>query len=40
MRDKAKGVGRISGDAVELPECDVKTLITPDHTTFQVRSSG
>ena len=39
MRDKTGGV-HMSGDAGALPECDVKTLMTPNHTAFQVRSSG
>ena len=33
-------VGRMSGDAGAFPECVGNTLITPDHTTIQVRSSG
>ena len=36
---KPGGVGRISGDG-SLPLCMVKTLMTPNHTAFQVRSSG
>ena len=28
------GAGRMSGDAGALPKCEVKTLMTPDHTTF------
>ena len=28
------------GDAGALPKCEVKTLMTPNHTAFQVRSSG
>ena len=34
------GVGSMSGNAWTLPECEVKTLMTPDHTAFQVRSPG
>ena len=30
----------MSGDAGALLECEVKILISPDHTAFQVRSSG
>ena len=30
----------MSGDAGALSECEVKTLMTPDHTAFQLRSSG
>ena len=37
---KPGGVGRESGDAGALPEYEVKTLVTPDHTAIQVRSSG
>ena len=33
-------VGRILGDARAFPECVGNTLITPDHTTIQVHSSG
>ena len=33
-------VGRMSGDAGAFPECVGNTLITPDRTTIQVRSSG
>ena len=33
-------VGRMSGDDGEFPECVGNTLITPDRTTMQVRSSG
>ena len=29
MWDRAKGVGRMSGDAGALPECDVIHQITP-----------
>ena len=29
---KPGGVGGMSGDAGALSECEVKTLITPDHT--------
>ena len=39
MRDKAKGVGRMSGDARAHPECDVMTLhMISDRTAVQVRS--
>ena len=30
----------MSGDAGALPECEVKTLLTPNHTAFQVHISG
>ena len=33
-------VGRMSVDAGAFPECAGNTLITPDRTTIQVRSSG
>ena len=33
-------VDRMSGDAGASPECVENTLITPDRTTIQVRSSG
>ena len=33
-------VGRMSGDAGAFAECVGNTLITPDRTTIQVRSSG
>ena len=33
-------VGHMSGDAGAFPECAGNTLITPDRTTIQVRSSG
>ena len=33
-------VGRMSGDAGAFSECVGNTLITPDRTTIQVRSSG
>ena len=39
MRDKVGG-GRMSGDAGALPECEVKTLMTPDNIAVQVHSSG
>ena len=35
-----QGVGRMSGDAGSFPECEVNTLITPNRSTIQVRSSG
>ena len=34
------GVGQMSGDAGAFPECEVNTLMAPDHTAFQVSSSG
>ena len=37
---KSQVVGRMSGDAGAFPECVGNTLITPDRTTIQVRSSG
>ena len=37
---KKHGVGRMSGDAGAFPECVVNTLIMPDRTTIQMRSSG
>ena len=40
LPDKAMGVGRMSGDAEAHPESKVKTLMTPNHTTVQVRTSG
>ena len=33
-------VGRMSGDAAAFPDCVGNTLITPNRTTIQVRSSG
>ena len=39
VRHVVRMVGRMLGDAGALPECEVKTLMTPDHTAFQVRSS-
>ena len=39
MQDKV-GVGRMSADAGAFLECEVNTLITPDRTTVQLRSSG
>ena len=33
------GLCRMSWDAGELPKCEVKTLMTPDHTAFHVHSS-
>ena len=35
-----KGFGRMSAVARAFPECEVKTLITPNHTAVQVCSSG
>ena len=40
MWEKPGGVVHISEDAGALPECDVRALMTPDHTTFQVCRSG
>ena len=44
MFDKHAGqsqvVGRMSGVAGAFPECVGNTLITPDRTTIQLRSSG
>ena len=40
MRDKARGIGRMFGDAGAFPECEVNTMITPDRTTIQVQRSG
>ena len=37
---QSQGVGLMSGDAGAFPECEVNTLITPDHTTIQVRKHG
>ena len=37
---KPGGIGRMEGDAKALPECDVETLMIPDHTAFQVHSFG
>ena len=37
---QSKGVGRMSGDAGGLPECEGKTLMTSDNTAVQVHSSG
>ena len=33
-------VGHMSGDAGAFPECVGNTLMTPNRTTIQVRSSG
>ena len=30
----------MSGDAGALPMCEVKTLMTPDHTAFQCAALG
>ena len=35
-----KGAGRMSGDAGAHQECEVKILMTPNHTAVQVRISG
>ena len=37
---KSGGVGHLSGDAEAIPECEVKTLMTPDHTAYHVGSYG
>ena len=37
---QGKGVGRMSEDAGALSWCEVKTLMTPNHTAIQVSSSG
>ena len=37
---QSQGFGRMSGDAGAFPVCEVNTLITPDRTTIQVRSSA
>ena len=34
------GVGRMLGDAGALPVCEVKILMTSDHTAVQVHISG
>ena len=39
MRDKARRVGRMTGDAGAHRKCEVKTLLTSGHTAFQVHSS-
>ena len=39
MQGKANWVGRMSGDAGAFPDCDVNTLITPDHIAVQMCSS-
>ena len=39
MQNEARLVGHMSGDAVALPECDVKILMSPNHTDFLVGSS-
>ena len=39
MLDRARGVGRMLEDDGSLPECEVKTLMTPDHPVFRVCSS-
>ena len=38
--EQSQVVGRMSGDAGAFSECVGNTLITPDRTTIQVRSSG
>ena len=38
--EQSQVVGRMPGDAGAFPECVGNTLITPDLTTIQVRSSG
>ena len=37
---KPGGVSRLLIDAGALNECEMKTLMTSDHTAFQVRSSA
>ena len=37
---KSQRVGRMSGDDGAHLECEVNTLMTPEHTAFQVGSSG
>ena len=37
---KSRVVSRMSEDAGALHECEVKALMTPDHTAFRVRSFG
>ena len=39
MQNEARRVGHMSEDAVALPECDVKILMSPNHTDFLVGSS-
>ena len=39
MRDKARKVGRMSGDARPLRKCEVKTPAISGHTDFQMHSS-
>ena len=34
------GAHHMSGDAGAFSECKVNTLMTPDHTAFQVHNSG
>ena len=31
---QSRRVGRMSGDAGAFPECELNTLMTPDHTAF------
>ena len=38
--EQSQVVGRMSGDAGAFTECVGNTLIAPDRTTVQVRSSG
>ena len=38
--EQSQGVCRMSGDAGAFPECVGNTLMSPDHTTIHVRSSG
>ena len=37
---QSQGVGCMSGDAGAFPECDVKPLMTLDHTAVLIGSSG
>ena len=39
-RKKPRRIVCMSKDAGVLPECEVKTMMTPNHTAFQVHSSG
>ena len=40
MCNSQGSVGRILSDAGALSECEVNTLMTTDHTAFQVCCSG
>ena len=39
MREKARRVGRMTGEAGPLRKCEVNTLMTSGHTAFHVLSS-